>query len=538
MTKQKFLLQGILLTAFSLFLRVANIGYRSYLSAKIDAEGMGLYQLIFSVFMLAVTLSTSGISLAVTRMVTAAIAANRRETVRSVVTKCFLFCLTVSCTIAALLLVFSYFAAAAILGYKGAAGSLRILALGLPFMSLCTCMKGYFLAVDESLSTAMSDAVEQVLTILAAVALFWYFAPQSIEAACLAAMLASTFGEAVSFLSGWIAYRRSLRRNTPKTVEPGRGVLHGMFHIAVPCTLSSAARSLLSTGENLLIPRELRRYGLSEAQSMAAYGLLQGMAMPMLYFPSSFLSSFASLLIPRIAREFEQKHCRAVAHITETAVGAALQFGVFCAAVFFVFGEDWGTAFYSSAEAGGYLRILAPLVPLLYLDVVVDSLLKGLDEQLNSMKYNFTDSLIRVLLILCFMRFSGMPAYIAILFFSSIFNAMMSVRRLLKVAQVRIRIAKNAVLPAACALLSAGMARAALAPLALSGITRVLLQAAAAAVFFLAMRTLFEAAFQKLDGRKAAAPQRRRPPDGSRKDDQPLTAPSVIPETKYFCKNG
>ena len=172
MTKQKFLLQGILLTAFSLFLRVANIGYRSYLSAKIGAEGMGLYQLIFSVFMLAVTLSTSGISLAVTRMVTAAIAANRRETVRSVVTKCFLFCLTVSCTIAALLLVFSDFAAAAILGYKGAAGSLRILALGLPFMSLCTCMKGYFLAVDESLSTAMSDAVEQVLTILAAVALF------------------------------------------------------------------------------------------------------------------------------------------------------------------------------------------------------------------------------------------------------------------------------------------------------------------------------------------------------------------------------
>lgn len=467
MTKQKFLLQGILLTAFSLFLRVANIGYRSYLSAKIGAEGMGLYQLIFSVFMLAVTLSTSGISLAVTRMVTAAIAANRRETVRSVVTKCFLFCLTVSCTIAALLLVFSDFAAAAILGYKGAAGSLRILALGLPFMSLCTCMKGYFLAVDESLSTAMSDAVEQVLTILAAVALFWYFAPQSIEAACLAAMLASTFGEAVSFLSGWIAYRRSLRRNTPKTVEPG----------------------------------------LSEAQSMAAYGLLQGMAMPMLYFPSSFLSSFASLLIPRIAREFEQKHRRAVAHITETAVGAALQFGVFCAAVFFVFGEDWGTAFYSSAEAGAYLRILAPLVPLLYLDVVVDSLLKGLDEQLNSMKYNFTDSLIRVLLILCFMRFSGMPAYVAILFFSSIFNAMMSVRRLLKVAQVRIRVVKNAVLPAACALLSAGMARAALAPLALSGIPRVLLQAAAAAVFFLAMRTLFEAALQKLDSRKAAAPK-------------------------------
>ena len=346
MTKRKFLLQGIALTAFSLFFRITNIGYRAYLSGKIGAEGMGLYQLIFSVFLLAITLSTSGISLAVTRMVTAAIAANRRCTVRSVVTQCFLFCLTVSCTIAVLLLCFSDFAAAHILGNAGAAPSLRILALGLPFMSQCTCMKGYFLAVDESLSTSWSDAVEQVLTIFSAVVLFWYFAPQSIEAACFAAMIASTFGEAVSFLAGFLIYRRSLKRNTPKKKEQATGVLHGMFHIAVPCTLSSAARSLLSTAENLLIPRELGRYGLSRAASMSAYGLLQGMAMPMLYFPSSFLTSFASLLIPKTAREFELSHRRAVRHITQRAVHAALQFGIFCSGIFFVFGGDWGEAFY------------------------------------------------------------------------------------------------------------------------------------------------------------------------------------------------
>ena len=74
MTKRKFLLQGAVLTAVSLFLRVTNMGYRSFLSQKMGSAGMGLYQLIFSIFMLTVTLSTSGISLAVTRMVSAAIA--------------------------------------------------------------------------------------------------------------------------------------------------------------------------------------------------------------------------------------------------------------------------------------------------------------------------------------------------------------------------------------------------------------------------------------------------------------------------------
>lgn len=453
MTKQKFFLQGIALTAVSLFLRVTNMGYRSYLSQRIGSEGMGLYQLILSIFMLTVTLSTSGVSLAVTRMVTAAMAAGRGRTVRSVVAKCFGFCLAVSLCIAAGLFFLADFAAGFFLGDPSAAPCLRILGLGLPFMSLCTCMKGYFLAVDESLSTAVSDALEQILTIAATVFLFWRFAPQSIEAACLAAMCASTLGEAASFLTSWTAYRKSIQRNTPSEKEAGTGVLHGLTHIALPCTLSSAARSLLNTVENLLIPRELQKYGLEYSRALSQYGLLQGMAMPMLYFPSSFLTSFASLLIPKIAKERELSHKNAVSYISGRAAQAALAFGIFFAALFAAFGDSWGQAFYHSESAGEYLRVLAPLVPLTYLDVVVDSLLKGLDEQFNSMKYNFADSLIRVVLVLCFLRFFGMESYVCILFFSTIFNASMSLHRLIKVSHLRISLVRDILTPLLCAAL-------------------------------------------------------------------------------------
>ena len=89
MTRRKFLIQGAVLTAVSLLLRVTNMGYRSFLSQEMGAAGMGLYQLIFSIFMLTVTLSTSGISLAVTRMVTAAIATGKRQVIRSTVARCF-----------------------------------------------------------------------------------------------------------------------------------------------------------------------------------------------------------------------------------------------------------------------------------------------------------------------------------------------------------------------------------------------------------------------------------------------------------------
>lgn len=452
MSKKKFFIQGAILTAVSLFLRITNMGYRSYLSQKIGPEGMGLYQLIFSIFMLTVTLSTSGISLAVTRMVAAAIAAGKREMVRSTVAKCFAFCLCISSLISISLFFLSDFAAEAFLGNAKAAPCLRILGFGLPFMSLCTCMKGYFLAVDESISTAISDTLEQILTILSTVFFFWKFAPNGIEQACLAAMAASTLGEATSFLAGWTAYRRSLRKNTPERKEKSSGVLKGLSHIALPCTLSSAAKSLLNTGENLLIPRELQKFGLSYSASLSQYGLLQGMAMPMLYFPSSFLTSFASLLIPKVAKEREMAHHREVGYITGKAVRSALAFGMFFAALFVVFGDDWGAAFYHNTDSGTYLKVLAPIVPLIYLDVVVDSLLKGLDEQFNSMKYNFSDSLIRVLLILCVLSRFGMESYVCILFFSTIFNAALSLHRLLKVTSVRLSLFWHVLLPLVCAI--------------------------------------------------------------------------------------
>ncbi len=455
--KRKFFIQGAVLTAVSLFLRVTNMGYRSYLSMKIGSEGMGLYQLILSIFMLAVTLSTSGISLAVTRMVSAAIAAGRRETLRSLVARCFAFCLGLSLSIALLLFFFADFAAARFLGDVKAAPCLRILGVGLPFMSLCTCMKGYFLAVDESLSTAAADTLEQVLTIACTVLLFWKMAPAGIEAACMGAMAASTLGEAASFLVSWCACRKSLKRHTPRKREKCQGVLRGLSHIALPCTLSSAARSLLNTGENLLIPKELQSYGLGYSAALSQYGLLQGMAMPMLFFPSSFLVSFASLLIPQIAKERELSHKKAVAYISGKAVRSALAYGLFFAVLFAVFGDSWSLAFYHSESAGAYLKVLAPIVPLIYLDVVVDSLLKGLDEQFNSMKYNFADSFLRVTLVLLLLGRFGIESYVGILFFSTIFNAALSLRRLVKVSALRLSLTRHVALPllwaAGCVLL-------------------------------------------------------------------------------------
>ena len=449
MQKNQFFRQGIVLTAVSFFMRVTGIIYRSYLARSMGTEGVGLYQLIFTVFTLSVTLSTSGISLAVTRIVSARLVKGRSDTVRSAVSRCLGYCLCVSCSIAVIFLMLAPTLADRLLGTEQAAPALRMLAVGLPFMSVCTCMRGYFLAVDESLSTISGDLTEQLLTIGLTIGLFSWMHLQTPTDACMLAMASSSTGEIAGCLLTWCLYRRSLKRHTPPKGVRSKGIFRSLLHIALPGTMSSAARNLLGTTENLMIPRGLRQFGASYSEAMSAYGVLQGMAYPALFFPSAFLTAFSSLLIPQVAKAHAANRQAYIRHVTHRALAATLAFGSAAMVFFLFFGKETGRWLYNSDTAGFYLQLLAPLVILMYLDGVVASILKGLDEQFSSFKYNVTDSSIRVILVAFLLPRFGLSAYICILFFSTIFNASLSIHRLLKVTDLKIDLLHDLILPLA-----------------------------------------------------------------------------------------
>lgn len=449
MKKRLFFINAVILMLSSFLLRFLNIGFRIFLSNRIGAAGMGLYQLIFSVFMTAITISTSGISLAVTRITSEAVGKGEMGTIPSAIRKCALCGLSVSLSVAAVLYFLSEPIAVHLLGDARAAPALRILAPGLPFMALCACFKGYFLAIRKAMHSAIGELLEQIVTVGIPVLLFLYAAPDGLENAAKAIMFGSTLGEAASFLYTALCYKIHLVRKKFRR-QKSQGILRAMAHIALPSALASTIRTVLNTAENLLIPFGLRRSGMDTALSMERYGILQGMSMPMLAFPSSFLLPFSTLLVPEISEARARGAVGAVAHTASRALQMALIFSILVAGIFWGFAPDFGEIFYHSAEAGAYLRILAPLIPLLYLDAVVDGILKGLDEQLRSLEYNLIDSALRVALIYLLLPVFGLKGYLAILFFSTILNASLSLGRLLKVSKVEISLKNWVAKPLLC----------------------------------------------------------------------------------------
>lgn len=136
-----------------------------------------------------------------------------------------------------------------------------------------------------------------------------------------------------------------------------------------------------------------------------------------------------------------------IRHVTHRALAATLAFGSVATVYFLFFGKETGQWLYGSDTAGFYLQLLAPLVILMYLDGVVDAILKGMDQQFSSFKYNVTDSSIRVILVAFLLPRFGLSAYICILFFSTIFNASLSIHRLLKVTELKINLLHDLILP-------------------------------------------------------------------------------------------
>ena len=202
--------------------------------------------------------------------------------------------------------------------------------------------------------------------------------------------------------------------------------------------------------ENLLIPIGYRKNGATASSALAEYGILNGMVLPVLLFPATFLQSFASLLVPEMAESLTKHHVKHIRYVSSRAIRATLLFSFFMAFFCGCFASQIGGALYHSAESVRLLQILSPLIPLLYLDMVVDSLLKGLDQQLPSLRYNFADTAIRVVLVFFLIPIAGTKGYLCIVFFSAIFNGVLSIHRLLKTADLSIDVLHWVALPALC----------------------------------------------------------------------------------------
>jgi stage V sporulation protein B len=442
---RRFFGNVLLLTSVSLLMRTVSVSFNVYLSNRVGAEALGLFSLLSSVYGFAVTLATSGINLATTRLIAESEGAPCGCPPSAILRCCVRYSLGFGLSAAILLLLSARFLGETVLDEARTVGSLRVLALPLPFIALSSCLNGYFTARRRVSRNALAQVLEQTVRILLTVLLLRFLLPRGIEYACLAMVLGDAVSEAVSFLILFLLHlqeRQSLPHTGPSAplLPADQGaVRHELRKIALPVAFSSYLRSGLLTVEHILIPIGLRKHGASHAAALASYGVIQNMALPVLLFPSVLLGSVAGLLIPELAEHRVQEDSAGIRKILSAVFGGTLPYAIGVAGILLCFSEELGLVLYGNAEAGRYLRLLAPLIPLMYLDSATDAMLKGLGEQLYCMLVNIADALLSVILVWTLLPVMGPQGYVLTLYLCELFNLSCSAARLFHVCRFRLR---------------------------------------------------------------------------------------------------
>ena len=427
---------ALLLTATNLFLRLVSIGFNVFLTEEIGASGLGLLQLISTVSVFALLVGSSGVRVAAMFLCAEEFGHRRLGGVKGAMSSCLTYGVIVSSAVGITSFFLADFFANSWLGDPRATLSIRCMALFLPFTCLCGIMTGYFTACSRIRQLVIIEIGERLLSLLLTVILLLTWAKRDLERSCCAIILGSSLGCVADYILLYAMYHRDTRGITK---DKSLSIGSRLIRLCIPLALNDYLRSGLNTAEQLLIPYGLARYGGSTEEAMGAYGTIHAMVFPVLMFPAAVLYSLSDLLVPELSRAKAMGRRLRIIDLTDKCLRLTFLFASAVAGFLFLCAEPLSLWLYKSADAGQYLRIFAPMVLMLYLDAIVDGMLKGLAEQISCVRYNTITSAMDVVFLFLLLPKYGILAYILSFLITHGINLWLSIRRLLMVTRYRFR---------------------------------------------------------------------------------------------------
>ncbi len=453
MYRQTIIKGAIILTVANIVTRIIGFFYRIFMAKTIGAEGMGLYQLITPIYLLVWSISASGLSTTMSKLTAQEKARGYMGNVKRILHLSIIGTIIISLIFSVTLYRFSEIIALVIVKDSRTALSLRIISLCFPFMSAGSILRGYYLGLQNTSISAISQVLEQCVRMVVIYLLAGLLIPKGLEYACSAAVWGMAIGEVISFLYVLIYYIFK-RKMYASSILSYKGALSMILSMAIPLTLNKMAGSLFSTAENILLPQQLQVYGLTQGESISLLGRLTGMAMPLITFPSSLLTALATATMPAISESYAlKKHniIKSTLHqsLTFTAIISAFTTGIFIA-----FPTELGILIYSQRQIGDMLKILAILCPFMYTQVTMSAVLNGLGEQLFIFKIGLLSSTINLCAICFAVPFFGINGFIYPWILNSIIVTFVTIYKVNNTLEILIPIVRQYLLPTLAIILS------------------------------------------------------------------------------------
>jgi len=430
-----FITGTIILTLTGLLSRLIGFFYRIYLSRLFGEEGMGVYQLLSPVLSLTFSVTAAGLQTAISKYVAGEAAAkNYKASFRVLMTGLFLsLLLSLPCT--GIMLRFSELIAARFLLEPRTASMLRIIALSVPLGAVHSCINGYFYGVKKAGIPAATQLIEQFFRV-ACVFLASYTAglkgsAPTINVAVVGLVVGEFGAMVVSIAAVYLRFcqlssTKGIRRNAAKALRPAAAYLSvtaKLLALSVPLSLTRIVINLLQSVEAVYIPSMLQAYGYDSATALSVYGVLTGMALPLIFFPNALTGSISLMLLPVVSEADAAGNMAAVKRAARKTVYSCLFLGSICTLGFLLLGRPVGQLLFHSELAGIFICSLSFICPFLYLCATLTSILHGLGKAGSIFFVNVSSLLLRLAFVFWLLPRFGIDSYIAGMLLSQIYSA-------------------------------------------------------------------------------------------------------------------
>lgn len=435
LSNHKIIKGTLILSAAGFITRIIGFIYKIYLADLLGAEMLGLYQLVFPVYAICFTIYGAGIQTAISQVIAAKTSKREQSHPGRILAAGMILSLILACTLCFLVFTHAEWVAVHFVMEPALTPYLRILSILFPFCSISACINGYYYGIQEATVPAISQMVEQIVRVLFVWLLCAGFAAVvSPEKCCFFAVWGLVAGEAAAAVYnvfkiahyGKTRKKRNLstaiRQRTANMVETGEKnhFLSTLLWLSFSLTITRLLVSFLNSVESILLPAMLRNYGCSSADALSIYGVLTGMSLSFIFFPSTITHSFAVMLLPSVAEAHARQDHNKIRRSITLSIKYCILIGLLCTCFFLVFGKELGNIFFHNEDAGNYLVVLSWLCPFLYLGTTLTSVINGMEKTHITFFYTILSLGIKIAILLFAVPIFGIRAYLAGLLISEL----------------------------------------------------------------------------------------------------------------------
>ncbi len=377
MSKNAIIKTATMVTVLSILERALGFFYRIILSRQIGSEGMGIYQLTLSIFAVFVTATSSGIPITVSRLIAKYKTKNNLRAERQTVSAAV--CITLAFAIPVFLALYFGHAYLDFLFSDERCGQVFLILLySFVFTSVYAVIRGSFWGNKQFLAYSIIEFIEESVMIglgsilLISVTDVLDGARKAAFAVVISYIVSFTIALVYFFIKGG------------KFVNP-RGQFKPLLASAMPITAMRTSTSLVNSLVSVLLPLRLVLGGLTSAEAMAEYGVVMGMAIPILNTPATIIGSIALVLTPELADNFYRGDHEKLKGNLEKALKVTALISATMIPVFLVFGEDMGMLLFSTPKSGEIIKNCAVMLLPMTLNMISTSMLNSLGQEKHTL---------------------------------------------------------------------------------------------------------------------------------------------------------